>query len=295
MAREQRLDMQQKFSLTATLWVAWLNMIYAAPMPGAEPTTIVAFGDSTTAQRGATKVYATILQEELESVRVLNAGVGGNTTEMARKRFEKDVLGNQPQVAIIQFGINDAAVDVWKTPPASKPRVSLERYEQNLRFFAQALKLHHARVVMMTPNPICWTPKLRDMYGKPPYQPDEADGFNICMLPYCEAVRRVALEENVEFLDMQQAFAEGARRLGVSVDALLSDGMHPNDEGHRVEAELLLDQVRKLRGSQENADSHNLKCSDTPQTGICGLEKYPAARAQLGRLMVGSCLLSLYP
>jgi lysophospholipase L1-like esterase len=257
--------MKQNFGLNAALWVGWLNIIYAAPAPVAEPTTIVAFGDSTTAERAATKVYTTILQEELQNVRVLNAGVRGNTTEMARKRFEKDVLENQPQIAIIQFGINDAAVDVWKTPPAITPRVSLERYEENLRFFVQALKLHHTRVVMMTPNPICWTPKLRDMYGKLPYHPDDVDGFNALMIPYCEAVRRVALEERVEFLDMQQAFAEGARKLGVSVDVLLSDGMHPNDKGHRVEAELLLDQVRRFKGLRENADLlYNLKRNDKP-------------------------------
>ena len=257
--------MKQNFGLNAALWVGWLNIIYAAPAPVAEPTTIVAFGDSTTAERAATKVYTTILQEELQNVRVLNAGVRGNTTEMARKRFEKDVLENQPQIAIIQFGINDAAVDVWKTPPATTPRVSLERYEENLRFFVQALKLHHTRVVMMTPNSIRWTPKLRELYGKLPYHIDDVDGFNALMIPYCEAVRRVALEESVEFLDMQQAFAEGARKRGVSVDVLLSDGMHPNDKGHLVEAELLLDQVRRLKGLQENADLlYNLKRNDKP-------------------------------
>jgi lysophospholipase L1-like esterase len=103
------------------------------------------------------------------------------------------------------------------------------------------------------------------MYGKLPYHPDDVDGFNALMIPYCEAVRRVALEERVEFLDMQQAFAEGARKLGVSVDVLLSDGMHPNDKGHRVEAELLLDQVRRFKGLRENADLlYNLKRNDKP-------------------------------
>jgi hypothetical protein len=46
---------------------------------------------------------------------------------------------------------------------------------------------------------------------------------------------------------------------------LLSDGMHPNDKGHRVEAELLLDQVRRFKGLQENADLlYNLKRNDKP-------------------------------
>jgi lysophospholipase L1-like esterase len=261
----RRFVMQRHFSLHAVLWLAWLNVTCAAPAQFVKPTIIVAFGDSTTAERGDTKVYATILQEELRNVRVMNAGVGGNTTEMARKRFEKDVLESHPQIAIIQFGINDAAVDVWRTPPATTARVSLKRYEENLRFFVQTLKSHRTRVVMMTPTPLRWTPKLLEMYGKFPYQPDEVNGFNALMMPYCDAVRRVARTESVEFLDMQQAFVEGARDLGVSVDVLLSDGMHPNDKGHRVEAELILDQVCRLKGLQENADLlHNLKRKEKP-------------------------------
>jgi lysophospholipase L1-like esterase len=250
-------DMRRQLCLHSVLWVTWLNIIQAAPAPQAEPTTIVAFGDSTTAERGATKVYAKILQEELQNVRVVNAGVGGNTTEIARRRFEADVLGNQPKIAIVQFGINDAAVDVWKTPPATAPRVSLKRYEENLRFFVQTLKFHRTRVVMMTPTPICWTPKLREMYGKPPYQPDQADGLNALMTPYCEAVRRIAREESVELVDMQLALAKEAAKLGLTVDVLLSDGMHPNDRGHRIEADLLLERINALKSTQGNPAAHN--------------------------------------
>jgi lysophospholipase L1-like esterase len=258
------LEMKRNLILYAVSWVGCFNIIHAAPAPFAETMTVVAFGDSTTARRGATKVYATILQEELQNVRVINAGVGGNTTEMARNRFEIDVLRNQPQIAIIQFGINDAAVDVWKTPPATTPRVSLERYEEHLRFFAQTLKAYRTRVVMMTPTPIRWTAKLREMYGKPPYRPEVEDGFNTLMTPYCEAVRRIAREESVEFLDMQQGFVEGARKLGVTVDALLADGMHPNDKGHRIEADLLLGHVFALKNPPENANAHHRKSFDQP-------------------------------
>ena len=188
--------------LLAPLLLASLAVLHAADAPVAKPVTIVAFGDSTTAVRGSTKVYASVLQEELRNVRLINAGVPGNTTEMGRKRFEQDVLMHQPQIAIIQFGINDAAVDVWKTPPVTEPRVSLERYEANLRHFVQTLKSKNTRVVLMTSNPLRWTPKLKEMYGKSPYQPENVDGFHAPLVPYCEAVRRVAREEGVDLLDI---------------------------------------------------------------------------------------------
>jgi lysophospholipase L1-like esterase len=241
-----------------TLLLASLTSLNAADATVAKPVTIVAFGDSTTAVRGSTTIYATLLQEELRNVQIINAGVNGSTTEMGRTRFETDVLAHRPQIAVIQFGINDAAVDVWKTPPATEPRVSLERYEANLRHFVQTLKSRGTRVVLMTPNPLRWTPKLKELYGKPPYQPEEPEGFNALLLPYCEAARRVAREEGADLLDMQQVFGEQAQKRSVTVDALLSDGMHPNDVGHRIEADLLREHILAL------AKGHGLPITEGP-------------------------------
>jgi len=215
----------------------------AARAADARPFTIVAFGDSTTAPRGALPVYARLLQDELtakgRALLVINAGVGGNTTEMARARFEKEVLARQPDFAIVQFGINDAAVDVWKKPPATQPRVALPRYESNLREFVQRLKSAGARVIVMTPNPLRWTPKLKEMYGRPPYAPDDPDGFNVLLKDYAGAARRVAREEQVACVDIFQVFAGYAGPGGRAVDDLLLDGMHPNEKGHRLIADAL--------------------------------------------------------
>jgi lysophospholipase L1-like esterase len=230
--------------------------------PKLDPVTIVAFGDSTTAPRGETTIYSTILPEELRHVRMINAGVPGNTTEMARQRFEKDVLSHQPQVAIIQFGINDAMVDVWKTPPASASRVALARYEANLRYFVQTLKSKHVLVVLMTPNPLRWAPKLKELYGRPPYRPEDPEGLNAPLVPYCEAVRRVAREEGTELIDVQQAFPDQAQKQGISVEALLLDGMHPNDQGHRIVANLLI--ARLLA----TAPDHHLPLNAAPRPEI---------------------------
>lgn len=92
----------------------------------AEAQTIVSFGDSVTAPRGDTYVYSAILTADLlfegKPVTVHNGGIGSSTSAMGLKRFEADVLTIKPDVAIIMFGINDAAIDVWKDPP---PRASL--------------------------------------------------------------------------------------------------------------------------------------------------------------------------
>ncbi len=196
---------------------------------------IVAFGDSTTARRGPLKIYADLIAQSNPKDWIINAGIGGHNTEHARKRFERDVLEENPDTVIIQFGINDSAVDVWKKPSAAEPRVPLKTYETNLRQFVTALKSKNTEVILMTPNPLRWTDKLKKMYGKNPYNPADTDGFNVRLRDYAMVVRRLAKEESVRLIDVYQAFEEAG-----DVDALLLDGMHPNDRGHRLIADRLL-------------------------------------------------------
>jgi len=204
---------------------------------------VVAFGDSTTAPRGELKVYADLLQRELTgqklNAKVINAGVGGNTTRQAMSRFGTDVLAKKPDVVIIQFGINDAAVDVWRTPPAVKPRVSLQEYEANIRNFIRKLKSKRIQIVLMTPNCLSWTPKLKKLYSKSPYLPDEKNGFNVLLVQYAKVVQRIGKEELIPVVDVYAAFEKYGKQKGQSVDDLLLDGMHPNGKGQQIVFELL--------------------------------------------------------
>ena len=206
--------------------------------------TIVAFGDSITARRGKLRVYPTLIEEELTArgrkVRVMNAGIGGNTTEQAKARFETDVLAHKPDVVIVFFGANDAAVDVWKTPPASGPRVDRKHYEANLRNFCQRLKERGTKPILVAPSPFRWTPALKKLYGRLPYRPDDPDGFNVLLAEYAKSARRVAHEEGVALADAYAAFQAHGRQSGKSVDDLLADGMHPNAAGHLLLTDLLL-------------------------------------------------------
>jgi lysophospholipase L1-like esterase len=220
--------------------------VYQPPVvPPPKPGGIVMFGDSTTAERpGAIeKVYADRVREALPGIgstlSVHNAGVGSNTTKNARDRLARDVLAHKPRVVVIQFGINDAAVDVWKEPPATASRVPLAEYEQNLRGMITTLREHQAKPVLMTTNPTRWTSRLRDIYGKPPYRPEEPDGFDTPVLSrYNEAVRKLATELTVPLVDVHKAFS------AKNPDKLLLDGMHPNDAGHQLITDLLLPILR---------------------------------------------------
>lgn len=211
---------------------------------------IVAFGDSTTALReGVQQVYCQRLTQALHEiglkVEMFNAGIPGNNTDQARQRFADDVLSHNPHLVIIQFGINDAAVDVWKDPPATEPRVPLERYVSNLRHFISTLQDRHAQVILMTPNPMRWTPQIRDMYGKPPYDPHDPDGINIILLQYARHLPNIAEEFAVPLIDVYQAYQAYPYPPDRQLADLYLDSQHPNDAGHALVASLLFDIIKQ--------------------------------------------------
>ena len=121
--------------------------------------------------------------------------------------------------------------------------VSPDEYEANLEGFVTALKDQGSKVILMTPNPLRWTDKLKNLYGKPPYDPDDPDGFNLLLTDYAERVRQIAARQDVPLVDSFRLFHEDEEH---TVDQLLLDGMHPNDAGHAIEADALLEIIREM-------------------------------------------------
>jgi lysophospholipase L1-like esterase len=102
-----------------------------------------------------------------------------------------------------------------------------------LRHFVAEVRRIGARPILMTPNPLTWSTTTKKLYGKPPYDPNDPDGFNVVLRDYAEVCRKVAESERVPLVDVIQAFTSQ------NTSALLLDGMHPNEAGHRLIAELL--------------------------------------------------------
>ncbi|WP_437224182.1 exo-alpha-sialidase [Planctomicrobium sp. SH661] len=240
------------------------------------PETIVFLGDSTTARRpGAVKeVTAERIAAELKkshpkllvsasevasaqssnavratgfSGMILNSGVPGSNTNEGLKRLKDQLPSMKPRLVVVQFGINDACVDVWQNPPATAPRVDLEKFKSNLREMVQLSRKSGADVILMTANPVRWSPKFLELYGKPPYDPKAEDGFeSLWLTKYNDAVKGVAQELDVPLVDIHAAYLNHAREHQVKVDTLLLDGVHPNDDGHAVTTAALSPVVQQV-------------------------------------------------
>jgi lysophospholipase L1-like esterase len=125
--------------------------------------------------------------------------------------------------------------------------VPLAEYLSNLRAMITAAQQQQARVILMTTNPLRWTPKLKDMYGQPPYDANAEDGFDsLHLAAYNAALRPLSKELNVPLVDVHAAYPDFAQKHRTTVGEMLLDGMHPGDLGHQLVAELLVPAIRDV-------------------------------------------------
>ncbi len=177
----------------------------ASPTPQDNRPVIVAFGNSLSAGFGVDpgKSYPDFLQKQLDdaglSYRVLNAGIGGDTTSGGLARVDS-IAAMKPATVIIELGGNDGLRGL----PIETTRANLE---QIIAYLQKA----GARVV------------LAGMTLPPNYGPDYIVEFE-------KLFRELATKHKVPLVN----FFEGI--IGRS-DLMQRDGIHPTVEGNRVTAQ----------------------------------------------------------
>jgi len=216
----------------------------------ADSLVVVCLGKSTTAPRKALqqpypeRLAARILNEGIPA-RIHNAGKGGSHAATladnafhriahGTDRFRYDVLSQQPDWLIVAFGINDSWQDKGRGTPS---RISLDRFQQCLSSFVKSIDSIGGRTIILGPNPagICYA------------------GFHARRLErYRRASRKVARRTGARWLDISSVFRREFKYRRQPLESLLLDGMHPNDQGHALMAEKLLDaMVSQRKASHE--------------------------------------------
>lgn len=204
---------------------------------------IVAFGDSLTARAG----YVDMLYGYL-GTEVINAGVGGDSTNNGMNRFKADVLDKDPDIVTICFGMNDQACVI----SGKRPNVSLETYRANLEYFAKTLTEAGKDVVFVTPNPPC---TASGYYVPGSYGLDYAYGF---LVDFCNVMREVAHKYDCGLVDINYEcdFEDMKKFLNAG------DGIHQSVYGHTRYAECISDYLFAVYDGTDRAVS-TVKCVDT--------------------------------
>ncbi len=218
----------------------------------ASPINVVTLGDSITmgVRQGvsAEHTFSSILEDLLNevgfNVEVINQGISGEKTDAALSRVERDVLSLEPDYVVIMYGTNDAFIDEGKT----EPRLSLEAYKRNLAELVRRCRDAGFIPLLMTPIPM----GERNLAGA--FEPYVSQGVNFKLVAYATACREVARAEDVPLCDLFVEWSDHAHR-GTIIDRWMSDGMHPNPEGHGLIAKSLFSVLAEEIGEPVEPDS----------------------------------------
>ncbi len=174
--------------------------------------TVVAFGDSITAWPG----WVSMLYGQI-GTNVINSGTSGDTTTHALARIEKDVIEKNPDLVIINFGMNDQALSLT----TNKNLTPIKDYEDNYREIIERIQETGAKIVLVAVHDVC-TDKYTVGDGLN-YAGTFSDGTTY-IDKYNKVVKELADEYGLGFLDIN-SLAES------ELNSMILDGIHLNDVG----------------------------------------------------------------
>jgi acyl-CoA thioesterase-1 len=207
------------------------SLLFASFAFGANPS-VVSLGDSITrGERSGVKkeeTFSSLLASRLK-LDVANVGIGGERTDGALARLEKDVLTKKPKAVLVMYGTNDSYVDKG----AKAPRLSAKQYRENLVLLVEKIRKGGSEPILMTEPR--WAKDQKNGLGEDP---------NGLLEQYMEACRAVAKEHKVPLVDHYTHWKDAEAKGTVLYD-WTTDGCHPNPRGHRELADLIEPVLKK--------------------------------------------------
>jgi acyl-CoA thioesterase-1 len=161
--------------------------------------------------------------------RVINVGISGNKVPDLKARWDRDVIGNSPDIVSVMIGIND----VWHgLNPAWAPGVEIETYITTYREILMELRGRRpgCRLVLCEPSVI---------------SPPAHENGNEPLRPYVAAVNQLAADFVADaVVPLHETFRQ-AERVGPDIH-WTTDGVHPTSTGHALIARTWLNTVGLL-------------------------------------------------
>ena len=215
---------------------------------------IVCFGDSVTFgwnvdyKNSYSNLLEGLLREDYAKVKVINSGIGGNTVLEAYDRVENDVIGYNPHLVVINFGLNDGRIQeeneyenengaeepVYdgdkEDPPV--PNVDLETFSKYYSLIVDKIKSADIKIILMGMNSVLVLSSAENNI-------DAKEQIEIYK-NYNDEVRKIAVNSHIDFIDLWNIFESNDK----TNDYLQGDGIHPNEEGFKLIANIIYEVIR---------------------------------------------------
>ena len=184
-------------------------------------------GGSIAAGHGVIKSYVDILTDSLlkQGIEVINRSRYRETTFDGIGTFNEDIANFQPDILLVQFGVDDAFQYVYRS-----------EFQENL---VQMIRLARLRF-----NPVIFLATSHTFDN-----PHDMDAVYI----FYRSLRIVASDLGCELIPVHSYWAGYLEEHNLcSKDLVLSDSRYPNERGHQVIAEAILTWLNKIFDHRQN-------------------------------------------
>ena len=184
-------------------------------------TTIVCHGDSLTegADLSSNSTWPLLVENQVK-VRIINSGIGGDTSGGLLGRFYHDVVRHKPEMVLIMGGTND----LWWN-------LDINLIQANIFAMTCQAEYHGIAPVVGLPIPLCLQ-KIRQQKMMAPI-----GGWENCIRKLAQLVETLATsagQSDIAIIDFYHLFLDD--RGQVQGKYFLEDGLHPNKDGHLLMA-----------------------------------------------------------
>jgi lysophospholipase L1-like esterase len=191
-----------------------------------EMKTLVCHGDSLTeaCELDHQSIWPSLVARRLP-IKVINCGIGGDTTGGLLSRFGIDVVEHRPDCVMIMGGTND----LWWG-------LDMKLILSNI--FAMTCQAEYHNIVPLVGLPL---PMVVESASKQDFM-EPLDGFGKCaqnLSALVDALDRLARQNDIVCLDLHRPFLNGSGN--VLKEYFLEDGLHPNKAGHRLMAKKVVE------------------------------------------------------
>jgi len=183
--------------------------------------TIVCHGDSLTEGADLNPNYTwPLLVENQVKVKIINSGIGGDTSGGLLGRFYHDVVRHKPETVLIMGGTNDLWWDL-----------DINLIQANIFAMTCQAEYHKIAPVVGLPLPL----HMKNIRQQEMMAP--IGGWENCarkLERLVEALATAARESDIACLDFYHLFVNDKGE--VQEKFFLEDGLHPNKDGHLLMA-----------------------------------------------------------
>ena len=190
-----------------------------ASISNSNDSTILIIGDSLSAGLGVAynQSWPSLLQDRLDKdgykIKVVNAGISGDTTAGGKERLPKLLSQYAPEIVVIELGGNDGLRGT-----------SIASIESNLRSMIEATHNHEAKIILI------------GMQLPPNYGNAYATSFQNLFPTLASEYELVLVERLIQRM-MNEVWQQSLMQM---------DGIHPNAKGHIQIENLIWDSLEPL-------------------------------------------------